>query len=71
MEIKETCRQIIAEAQAICDYTDSITAIPDDDSMITVFTELRSDELAHLQKLIVALTELMGGDEPVEAEKME
>ena len=70
MEIRETCKQIIAEAQAILDYTDSIAAVRDA-SLTAVFTETRADELAHLQKLVVALTELMSGDEPAQAELMD
>ena len=70
IDIKETCRQIIEESQAIIKYTESIEAIPNG-TLVTVFDEVRSDELSHLQKLIVALTELMTVGETTEAEKLD
>ena len=69
-DIKETCKQIIEEANAIIAYTDSIE-ITTGQSLRSVFTETMTDELSHLQKLIVALTEIFDGDEPTSAEEME
>jgi len=70
ISIKEICRQIVDEANAVIAYTDSIDAT-EDDTLKSVFGETRHDELGHLQKLIVALTEIMSGDEPREAKKMD
>jgi len=68
--IRELCRQLEDEAKAIRDYTDSIAVI-EDEKVKEIFTEIRGDELGHAQKLIVALTEVMGGNEPDAAESME
>ena len=68
--IKETCKQLIDEATAIINYTDSIDATSDE-TLRAVFEETRHDELAHVQKLTVALTELLSGESPVEAERMD
>jgi hypothetical protein len=46
-------------------------AVGDDITLISVFAEDRNDELSHLQKLVVALTEMLSGEEPTEAEKMD
>ena len=69
-DIKETCKQIIDEATAIIAYTDSIDCIKNK-TLKSVYAEDRKDELSHLQKLIVALTEILSGEEPKIAEEME
>ena len=68
--IKETCKQLIDEATAIIKYTESIDATTDE-TLRSVFEETRHDELGHVQKLTVALTELLSGESPVEAERMD
>ena len=68
--IIETCKQAIAEATAIIEYTQSIDAV-DDDKLKSIYSEIRHDELGHLQKHVVALTELLAGEEPTEAEQMD
>ena len=70
IEIKEFCKQIIDEAKAIIDYTDSIDAVTEE-KIKNIFEEVRCDELGHLQKHTVALTEIMSGEEPTEAERMD
>ena len=69
-DIRETCTQIIDEANAVIAYTNSLEMAESDKSK-AVFSEIRLDELSHLQKHIVALTEILSGDEPGEAEKIE
>jgi len=68
--VKETCKQIIDESTAIIAYTDSIDAV-DDELLRSICAEIRRDELGHLQKLIVALTEILSNSEPAEAEQMD
>lgn len=68
--IRQIAHQLGEEAKAIIEYTNSIQAT-DDTTLKAVFLELRNDELAHAQKLLVALTEVMGGNEPETAEKMD
>jgi|GEM_PF-5913695 len=68
--IREITKNIADEAEAISDYTDSI-AFCDDAKLKAIFAEIRNDELGHLQKLTVALTEILGGSEPEAAEAME
>lgn len=36
-----------------------------------IFTEIRHDELGHLQKLTIALTALVSGEQPTAAEQMD
>jgi rubrerythrin len=69
-DIRETCKQLIDEATAIIKYTDSIDAA-ESDALKAVFTETRHDELAHVQKLTVALTALLNGEEPEAAAQMD
>ena len=69
-EIKQMCRQIIFEATAIVEYTESIEAVPNG-GMVEIFDELRSDELSHLQKLVVSLTEQMTTGDTAKAEQMD
>ena len=69
-DIIETCKQAIDEANAIIAYTNSIDAV-EDQNLKSIYAEIRNDELGHLQKHIVALTEILSGDEPTEAEQMD
>jgi len=68
--VKNLCKNISDEAQAISDYTKSISKVKDK-TTIDIFTEIRNDELGHLQKLTVGLTEVLGGSEPATAERMD
>jgi len=68
--IRELCKNIGDEAKAISDYTDGI-AFVDDEKVKAIFAEIRNDELGHLHKLTVALTEILGGHEPTAAEEMD
>lgn len=77
INVLETCKQIIDEANAVIRYTDSMNAV-DDDTLRAVYEEARDDELSHLQKLIVALTEIIIGKdgfvdngEPTKAAQMD
>jgi hypothetical protein len=64
------CRQISDEAQAIMSYSSGIDAAMDE-TLIAIYHELRMDELGHLQKLAIALTEMLDGKEPTAAAKMD
>ena len=57
--IKTISKQIIAEATAIIEYTCSIEEVGDEKDIIARFTELRNDELTHLQQLVVLLSSIM------------
>jgi len=70
VNIRETCKQIIAEVTAIVEYTDSIEAVTDD-TIKGIFTEVRFDELSHLQKHVIALTAMLNGEEPEAAAQMD
>ena len=69
-DLTEVCKQIVDEATAIRAYADSIDALSDE-ATINIFSEIRQDELGHLQKLVVALTEMLSGEEPKIAEQMD
>ena len=69
-DIRETCKQIIDETNAITAYTDSIEAVSDE-KLKSIYAEIRNDELGHLQKHVVALTEILSGEEPVKAAQMD
>lgn len=59
-----TCNELIAEAEAIIKYTNDMKLIKDGDpEVLKTFEDIRADELEHLQKLTLALTKLMGGEE--------
>jgi hypothetical protein len=47
---------VIDEATAIIQYTDSIEAAKDNKDAIARFSEIRDDELTHLQQLVVLLS---------------
>lgn len=70
MVIRELCKNIGDEAQAIADYTKGI-ALVTDEKVQSIFAEIRNDELGHLQKLTVALSEVLSGKEPTIAENMD
>lgn len=70
MVIRELCKNIGDEAKAISDYTKAI-ALVSDKRVQSIFAEIRNDELGHLQKLTVAITEVLGGHEPTIAENMD
>lgn len=62
--IAALCRQLIAEAEAIIKYTEDIEAtkaIEGGDAAL--FDELRLDELEHIQKLTLELTEALSTGE--------
>lgn len=54
--IKTIATQVIDEATAIIQYTDSIEAAKDNKDAIARFSEIRDDELTHLQQLVVLLS---------------
>jgi hypothetical protein len=54
--IIEICKQVIDESNAIIAYTNSIESVGDDKEAIARFSELRNDELTHLQQLVVLLS---------------
>jgi len=64
------CKNLIDEANAIIDYTKRIKKAQDAASK-NIFAELRHDELGHVQKLTVGLTEILSGNEPLQAERMD
>ena len=68
--IMQLCKNLSDEATAISDYTQAIS-MTEDETVKALFTEIRNDELGHAQKLVVALTEVLGGSEPVAAENMD
>ena len=70
MAIRELCKNIGDEAQAISDYTKGI-ALVTDKKVQSIFAEIRNDELGHLQKLTVALSEVLNGKEPTVAANMD
>ena len=62
--IQEICTQICNETRAISRYSDAALD-SGNETLRTIYAENRIDGLAHLQKLIVALTEEFGGEAPV------
>jgi rubrerythrin len=68
--IIETCKQAIDECNAIIAYTNSIDAV-EDEKLKAIYTEIRHDELGHLQKHTVALTALLNGEDLDAAEQMD
>jgi hypothetical protein len=54
--IKTVANQIIDEATAIIQYTDSIEATQGDKDVVARFSEIRDDELTHLQQLVILLS---------------
>ena len=69
-----TCRELAEEANAIIKYTEDIEAIGTESPAAAVMNDIRLDELEHVQKLALALSRLLvgdeddeGGDEPDEA----
>lgn len=58
------CNELIAEATAIIAYTNDLELVKDGDpKVVKTFTDIRLDELEHVQNLTVALTELMVAEE--------
>ena len=63
-QINAVCNELIAEAEAIIKYTSDIELIKDGDpKLVKTFTEIRLDELEHIQNLAMALTELLVEEE--------
>jgi hypothetical protein len=60
-DVKEICKQIINEAQAVINYAESMEQVASDITRGAIFEEIIDDELSHLQKLVVALTEIALG----------
>jgi hypothetical protein len=69
-EIIIACKQLISEATAIIDYSEAIIA-SENDAMKNVYRDNRGDELPHVQNIAVALTAMLNGEEPTEAENMD
>lgn len=58
--IKALCRELIAEADAVIKYTDDITATESlEGGPADLLKEIRLDELEHIQKLTLSLTEML------------
>ena len=68
--IMEICKNLADEAKAVSDYTQSIS-FTENETTKAMFTEIRNDELGHAQKLIIALTEVLGGSPPEVAARMD
>ena len=64
-----TCRELAEEANAIIKYTEDIEAIGTENPAAAVMTDIRLDELEHVQKLALALSRLLVGDEDDEGEE--
>ena len=69
--IRALANQLKDEAEAIIQYTESLSWNELDNATKAILTEIRNDELGHAQKLLVALTEAMNDDEPVVAAQMD
>lgn len=69
-EIILACEAGIKELEAIKDYTMKLQATQNDE-MKTLYTNNRADELPHIQNIVVALTEMLDGEEPAEAAQMD
>ena len=59
--IQEICTQICSETRAISRYSDAALDLGNE-TLRTIYAENRIDGLAHLQRLVVALTEEFGGE---------
>lgn len=58
--IKALCRELIAEADAIIKYTDDISCTESlENGPSELLKEIRLDELEHVQKLTLQLTEML------------
>ena len=66
-DIKSLCKQIAAEAKCVAKYADCCENAKSD-YLKEIGTELRFDSLGHLQKLIVALTEMLTAEEDEDGE---
>ena len=64
-----TCRELAEEANAIIKYTEDIEAIGTENPAAAVMNDIRLDELEHVQKLALALSRLLVGDEDDEGEE--
>ena len=69
-EILGICDSIIKEAKAIKDYTLRLNETQSD-AMRRIYTDNRFDELPHIQNLVVALTQMLNGEEPDAAAQMD
>jgi predicted house-cleaning noncanonical NTP pyrophosphatase (MazG superfamily) len=69
-EIILACEAGIKELDAIKDYTEKIRSSMSED-MRKLYTDNRMDELPHIQNIVVALTEMLNGDEPEQAARMD
>lgn len=62
-----TCRELAEEANAIIKYTEDIETIGSENpAAAAVMSDIRLDELEHVQKLALALSRLLVGDEDEE-----
>ena len=69
-EIVLACDSGIKELEAIRDYTHRLQGTENDD-MKQVYTNNRADELPHIQNLVIAITQMVNGEEPKEAAQMD
>ncbi len=77
LTIEAICDELIAEASAVKDYTKSIEEMlknPGGAKAADLFDQIRIDEVEHIQKLALALTECFfdaGGQSPEETNEQE
>jgi hypothetical protein len=69
-EIILACQSGIKELKAIIDYTEKLQSTINE-NMRLLYTDNRSDELPHIQNLVVALTAMLNGEEPTVAAQMD
>ena len=62
------CRELAEEANAIITYTEDLAAIGGEDpETAALLTDIRLDELEHVQKLALGLSRVLIGEEDGEA----
>jgi len=69
-EIILACETGIKELEAIADYTRKIMAT-ENQAMGTLYRNNRADELPHIQNVVVSITAMLNGEEPVAAAQMD
>lgn len=68
------CKQLIGEANAIIGYTEDIAKLsisPANDKATELLDEIRIDEVEHVQKLAIQLTECFYTKEPAPEDENE
>jgi len=70
LEIILACQAAKKELDAIEDYTGKLRD-SQNDAMRQVYLNNRHDELPHIQNLVIAITAMLNGEEPVAAARMD